>query len=338
MDIFISYAREDLQAASRLYHDLLTIPGVAPWLDTKNLLPGVRWKSEIMRALNTSDLVITLLSNNSVSKAGYVQKEVAEALERLATFPPDRAFLIPARLDDCRPRHPELDEIQWVDLFPEWDEGLSRITAAISRQLPPAEDAPRSPADLIAIEVIPSADAFERRLASRGELRGCDAMEIALSDLVLARSDLSGGNFVRCRFDSCDFRGSNLKGVNFEGATFNECRFAGANLWGVNFWGANLTRSVEIDKAVLDSTNFYRTAVPPRLESYVRENPGAVRLQDYDSFLRYFAKGKGMSQEEIARTFVWLNHRYFRMMLGGERGGSPRDPERIFRGGRLDRS
>ena len=118
MDVFISYAREDAQSATRLYEALLDVRSVTPWLDSKKLLPGTKWKLEIMNALKSCDLVIVLLSKDSVSKNGFVQREISEALDMMKQFPPDRLFLIPARLDDCRPNHPELQEIQWVDLFP----------------------------------------------------------------------------------------------------------------------------------------------------------------------------------------------------------------------------
>jgi len=58
MDVFISYAREDSLSATRLYNALLDIPGVTPWLDSKKLLPGIKWKFAIMDALKSCDVVI----------------------------------------------------------------------------------------------------------------------------------------------------------------------------------------------------------------------------------------------------------------------------------------
>ncbi|MHC4124586.1 MAG: toll/interleukin-1 receptor domain-containing protein, partial [Planctomycetota bacterium] len=82
MDVFISYAREDAAIADRLYQDLIGVRGVTPWLDSKKLLPGVRWKFEIMEAVKRCDLFIVLLSNKSVSKKGFVQYEIREALDK----------------------------------------------------------------------------------------------------------------------------------------------------------------------------------------------------------------------------------------------------------------
>ena len=48
--VFISYAREDLEFARRLYKHLLNF-GLKPWLDKESLLPGERWKPAIKNAI-----------------------------------------------------------------------------------------------------------------------------------------------------------------------------------------------------------------------------------------------------------------------------------------------
>lgn len=94
---FISYASEDRHVATRLRDDLLLL-GATPWLDVIDLRAGEDWKVAIEQALRGSSHVIVLLSNQSVSKRGYVQREVARALELLAEFPPNTIFVIPVRL------------------------------------------------------------------------------------------------------------------------------------------------------------------------------------------------------------------------------------------------
>jgi hypothetical protein len=323
MDVFISYAREDSAHAERLYHALSSVPSVTPWLDSKKLLPGVRWKMEIMQALKTCDLFVILLSTKSVSKNGFIQKEVAEALEKLKTFPPDRVFVIPARLDDCHPKHPELHELQWVDLFPDWSEGFGLIVKTIQMFTGHTVETPSAPDDVV-METITTAEAFLRRLRVRGEMRGCDAMEIEFCDLPLSGVDLAGANFVRCQFTKCDFQDANLKGVNFEGAVFRECRLAGANLWGVNFWGADITGVLDFEKAALSHTNFFRTQATDAQDAFISANEDALSMGDYGTFVKYFSDDVGMGEDRVARTFAWLNHRYFRMMFG-------KNSDRIFR-------
>jgi len=125
-DVFICYAREDVEMAKRLYDDLERA-GVSPWLDRKKLLPGQNWKRAIKQAMKDSAYVLALLSSNSVSKTGYVQKELREALDLLEHFPPSKIFIIPARLDDCRPVDERLQDLHRVDLFSSYEEGLERI-------------------------------------------------------------------------------------------------------------------------------------------------------------------------------------------------------------------
>jgi formylglycine-generating enzyme required for sulfatase activity len=128
--VFISYAREDLRTAQKLYNDLKRA-GANPWLDVESLLPGKRWRVEVKQAIRESRYFLAVLSSNSVSRRGYVHKEVAEALELLGEFPESEIFIIPARLDDCSPSHESLRDLHWVDMFPKWEDGLKKILLAI---------------------------------------------------------------------------------------------------------------------------------------------------------------------------------------------------------------
>jgi hypothetical protein len=83
--IFISYAKVDLPTARQIYEDLL-IAGLDPWLDEKNLLPGQNWQYEIKKAIKASRFVIAILSNKSVSKRGFVQREIKLALQTLDEY------------------------------------------------------------------------------------------------------------------------------------------------------------------------------------------------------------------------------------------------------------
>ncbi|MGC1931965.1 MAG: toll/interleukin-1 receptor domain-containing protein, partial [Candidatus Nitrosopolaris sp.] len=99
--VFLSYAREDSDAAKRLYEDLKN-DGLSPWLDKESLLPGQNWEIEIRKAIKNSRYFIALLSSNSVDKRGFVQKEFKFALEVLDEVPESQIFVIPARLNECK--------------------------------------------------------------------------------------------------------------------------------------------------------------------------------------------------------------------------------------------
>ncbi len=78
--MFISYAREDLETARKIYDDLKEA-GLDPWMDKSDIVPGQNWKFAISQAIRESEYFIALLSSESVSKRGYVQKEFGHALD-----------------------------------------------------------------------------------------------------------------------------------------------------------------------------------------------------------------------------------------------------------------
>jgi TIR domain len=129
--LFISYAREDGEVAKRLFLALRKQPGVTPWLDSENLLPGARWTDEVLRQIEACDFILVLLSRRSVTKEGFVQREIRESIERLLNFPPDRRVLIPIRLEPCQPSHRELRKLHYLDMFPSWDDALTKLFHSI---------------------------------------------------------------------------------------------------------------------------------------------------------------------------------------------------------------
>jgi hypothetical protein len=117
LKIFISYASGDRAKAQEL-HAYLKAHGADPWLDTENLLPGQDWKMEIAKALDETDLILLCLSKSSVTREGYVQKEMRLALDRALEIPQGEIFLIPARFEEVELPY-SLRDYQWVDLYTE---------------------------------------------------------------------------------------------------------------------------------------------------------------------------------------------------------------------------
>ena len=113
--VFLCHASEDKEAVRKLYHRLKA-DGMDPWLDEESLLPGQEWQREIPKAVRNADAVLVCLSNHSLDKDGYVQKETQFALDAVEKQPKDQIYLIPLRLEDCRvPKN--LRRWHWVDLF-----------------------------------------------------------------------------------------------------------------------------------------------------------------------------------------------------------------------------
>lgn len=130
----ISYARQDHEASLRINNDL-KMSELEPWLYTKSIFPGERWKVPITAAIRNCDYFLALLSSHSISKKGYVQKELKNALDIFNEIPKHEVFIILARLDDCSPSYAKLSDIQWADLFPSWEKGLAKILLAMKVKL-----------------------------------------------------------------------------------------------------------------------------------------------------------------------------------------------------------
>ena len=114
--VFLCHASQDKPVVRELYQRLLAEKWIDPWLDEEKLLPGQDWDMEIEKAVETSDAVIVCLSNTSVSKEGYIQRELKFALDIALEKPEDAIFIIPLRLDDCElPRR--LRSWQYLDYF-----------------------------------------------------------------------------------------------------------------------------------------------------------------------------------------------------------------------------
>jgi VCBS repeat-containing protein len=115
LSIFLCHASDDKPKVRQLYHRLIS-DGYDAWLDEESLVPGQKWKYEIPKAVRNSEVIIVCLSNKSISKEGYVQKEIADALDIADEKPQGTIFIIPARLEKCEV--PErLCQWQWVDFF-----------------------------------------------------------------------------------------------------------------------------------------------------------------------------------------------------------------------------
>ena len=78
--VFLCHASQDKPVVRNLYQRLKSETWIDPWLDEERLLPGQDWNLEIEKAVESSDAVIVCVSNTSVAKEGYVQKELRQVL------------------------------------------------------------------------------------------------------------------------------------------------------------------------------------------------------------------------------------------------------------------
>ena len=132
--VFIAYVEEDFPRAKKLYH-AFGQHGFRPWLDKKRLLPGQNWPRAIETAIQTADFFVACFSHRASSKRGSFQSELRFALNCAIRVPLDEIFFIPVRLDNCEVPRRISRQVQYVDLFPEWEVGLNRVIAVMRAQM-----------------------------------------------------------------------------------------------------------------------------------------------------------------------------------------------------------
>ena len=115
LNVFLCHSSSDKPHIRKLFQRLRSA-GVKPWLDEENLLLGQDWHYEIIKAVRNSHAVIVCLSKTSISKAGYIQKEIKYALDVADEQPEGTIFLIPLKLEECDTPD-RLKRWQWVKLF-----------------------------------------------------------------------------------------------------------------------------------------------------------------------------------------------------------------------------
>jgi SOS-response transcriptional repressor LexA len=129
LKVFLCHSSGDKLKVRKLYHRLIA-EGFNVWFDEAKLLPGQEWDLEIRKAVRESDAVIVCLSSNSVTKAGYVQKEIRFTLDVAEEKPEGTVYLIPAKLEECAVPS-QLSRYHWVNLFEKF--GYKKLTDTLTR-------------------------------------------------------------------------------------------------------------------------------------------------------------------------------------------------------------
>ena len=103
--VFLSYAREDTDAAKRIA-DALRGFGVEVWFDQSELRGGDTWDAKIKKQIRECALFLPLVSAQTQERTeGYFRREWLLAVERTRDMAAGRAFVVPVVIDDT----PEAD-------------------------------------------------------------------------------------------------------------------------------------------------------------------------------------------------------------------------------------
>jgi hypothetical protein len=100
--VFLCHASQDKPIVRELYQRLNAEGWIDPWVDEEKLLPGQEWAAEIPQAVRDADVVIVCISKKSVTKEGYVQKEISYALDIADEKPEGTIYIIPVLLEECQ--------------------------------------------------------------------------------------------------------------------------------------------------------------------------------------------------------------------------------------------
>ena len=138
LKVFISYVRENAATVAALKKDL-EIRGINVWQDKDRILAGNRWKNVIKKAIGDGDFFIACFSSAFEAKGrSYMNEELNLAIGELRLRPKSTAWFIPVLLDESSIPDWEisaaetLQDIQWVSMFPDWDDGIERIYQTIA--------------------------------------------------------------------------------------------------------------------------------------------------------------------------------------------------------------
>ena len=115
LSVFLCHSSVDKLSVRNLYQRLLK-DGFDPWLDKERILGGQDWEREVKIAVRESHAVIVCLTRSSVTKEGFVQKEIRIALDVADEKPEGTIYVIPLKLEECEV--PErLRQWHWLNLF-----------------------------------------------------------------------------------------------------------------------------------------------------------------------------------------------------------------------------
>jgi hypothetical protein len=137
--VFLCHAKEDDSKVRRLYFRLRDYD-IDPWYANERLSVGDRWEQEIIKAIESTDFFAICLSQKSIKKTGFIQREIKLAVREYQRRPHQFAFLLPVRLEPCEVPSMKLDEVttlsdfEWIDLFEEVEDSLQRFAEGVKKQ------------------------------------------------------------------------------------------------------------------------------------------------------------------------------------------------------------
>ena len=137
--VFISYAREDHDLASRVYNALKQ-RNFNPWLDTASMPGGIQWESQIETEIQSADFVVVLYTEMLCGKTdNYVNTEMDLAAKRSTRIQQGHPFLIPLRNFDIQQAQrlqvlQPFNDVEMQLLAASFDDDMSKLASLMTRE------------------------------------------------------------------------------------------------------------------------------------------------------------------------------------------------------------
>lgn len=141
--IFVSYVREG-QARVDTLVGALKSKGAEIWMDRESIEPGQPWRDAIRHAIETGNFFLACFSHDAIAKPNSGMNEgIALVTNEFQKFQHGTWWFLPVKFDNCSVPDiaigagQTLRDLQWVDLWSDWDGGIDRlaeITLGLEKQ------------------------------------------------------------------------------------------------------------------------------------------------------------------------------------------------------------
>jgi hypothetical protein len=135
--VFISYVRKNIRRVDRL-RQALEVHGIEVWMDKSRLPIGGQWKTTIRTAIKRAEYFLACFSKEYEDrKMSYMNEELLIGIEQLRQRPPSSNWFMPVLLSKSNLPEIEiapgrsLSDLNWVELYKDWDVGIASIVKAI---------------------------------------------------------------------------------------------------------------------------------------------------------------------------------------------------------------
>jgi hypothetical protein len=131
--IFITFSSKDQKVAQTIC-TALENRGLACWMSSRDVKAGQNYQEQIVKAIRAAKTMVLVFTANA-NNSNEIKKELALASQ-------NNLVVIPVRIEDVTPNEAfayEFATRQWIDLFDDWENSITRLVGLIAAAI---DDAP----------------------------------------------------------------------------------------------------------------------------------------------------------------------------------------------------